>query len=123
MNELVLLSEGRAVCINIARTDLCGGCWATDIPTATTFIQAMKMVLDRTMPPRRERSVIIDLPALQTASDAVQSMALITEAVGMGDISPSEGEALSRIIDTYVKAIEAHDYERRLNILENSVSK
>lgn len=29
------LSEGRAVCTNIARTDLCGGCRVTGIPTAT----------------------------------------------------------------------------------------
>jgi len=35
MSELVSLSEGGAVCINIARTDLCGGCRVTDIPTAT----------------------------------------------------------------------------------------
>src|SRR5579863_5078957 len=28
-------SKGRAVCGNAARTDLCGGCRATSIPTAT----------------------------------------------------------------------------------------
>ena len=33
--ELVSLSEGGAVCTNIARTDLCGGCRVTGIPTAT----------------------------------------------------------------------------------------
>jgi hypothetical protein len=37
MSEQVLLSEGGAVCTNIARTDLCGGCRVTDIPTATTY--------------------------------------------------------------------------------------
>ena len=35
VSELVSLSEGGAVCTNIARTDLCGGCRVTDIPTAT----------------------------------------------------------------------------------------
>ena len=34
-NDLVSLSKGRAVCTNIARTDLCGGCGVTFIPTAT----------------------------------------------------------------------------------------
>jgi hypothetical protein len=28
-------AEIRAVCGNSARTDLCGGCWVTGIPTAT----------------------------------------------------------------------------------------
>jgi len=36
----VSLSEGGAVCTNIARTDLCGGCWVTSIPTATPSLRA-----------------------------------------------------------------------------------
>ncbi len=78
----------------------------------------MKMVLDRTLPSRRDRPIILDLPKLKTPSDIVDSMALITEAVGTGNISPSEGEALSKIIETYVKAIQVYDHEERLNALE-----
>ena len=81
-------------------------------------MQAIKMVLDRILPARRDRVVMLDVPALKTSADAVQSMALITEAVISGDISPSEGEALSKIIDIYVKAIEVHDHEKRLTLLE-----
>ena len=32
---LTLVSKGGAVCGNSARTDLCGGCRATSVPTAT----------------------------------------------------------------------------------------
>jgi hypothetical protein len=36
MSDLVLTSEGGAVCGNTARTDLCGGCRVTCIPIATS---------------------------------------------------------------------------------------
>jgi hypothetical protein len=81
-------------------------------------IQAIKMVLDRVFPFRRDYPVTIELPKIQNSSDVLQAIGLITTAVGNGKISPSEGEALSRIIDVHVKVIEAHDYEKRLSKLE-----
>lgn len=81
-------------------------------------MQAIKMVLDRILPARRDRVVMLNVPTLKTSADAVLSMALITDAVMRGDVSPSEGEALSKIIDIYVKTIEAHDHEKRLTLLE-----
>jgi hypothetical protein len=47
-------------------------------------IQAIKMVLDRILPPRRDCPVVLDLPALHASSDAVRSMALIVDAVVLG---------------------------------------
>ncbi len=81
-------------------------------------MQAIKMVLDRIMPARKDRPIEIKLPELQNSSDALRAIAAIAESVGCGYISPSEGEALSRIVDAYVKAMEAHDYESRLIMLE-----
>lgn len=81
-------------------------------------IQAIKMVLDRILPSRRDCPIVIDLPVLQTTKDALHAMSLISKSVAVGDISPSEGEALSRIIDGYVKAVETHDFENRLSTLE-----
>jgi predicted ATPase len=82
-------------------------------------MQAIKMVLDRVMPARKDRSIAIDIPSLKNSADILQAMSSITDSVGSGNISPTEGEALSRIIDVYVKALEIHDYENRLQILEN----
>ncbi len=81
------------------------------------------MVLERALPSRRDYPITIELPKLQDPSDALQAIASITEAVGSGSISPSDGEALSRIIDVYVKALEAHDYEKRLHTLEQKATR
>lgn len=82
-------------------------------------LQAIKMILDRVLPPKKEHPITISLPKLQNSSDALQAMTSITEAVGNGDISPCEGEALAKIIDINVRAIEVHDFENRLNKLED----
>ncbi len=44
-------------------------------------------------PPRRERSVRFQLPALHSAADAAGAMASLAAAVGVGEITP--GEAVS----------------------------
>ncbi len=35
-----------------------------------------------------------------------------------GEIAPSEGEAVARILDIHSKAIELHDFEKTLNELK-----
>ena len=81
-------------------------------------MQAIKLVLDRMLPPKRDRAIDIGLPKLQTADDAVNAMSLIIDAVGSGNITPSEGEAMSRVVDAFVRAVQAHDIEKRVSLLE-----
>ena len=42
----------------------------------------------------------------------------IIQAIANGEIAPSEGEALARILDIHGKAIELHDFEKTLNELK-----
>jgi hypothetical protein len=55
-------------------------------------MQAIKLVLDRVLPPKRDHAIDVKLPKLQTADDAINAMSLIIDAVGSGNITPSEGE-------------------------------
>ena len=45
-------------------------------------------------------------------------MSAITRAVSEGEITPSEAEALSKTIDVFVRALEAHDLAQRISALE-----
>jgi len=69
-------------------------------------------------PARRERSVRFSLPALRTAADAIGAMAAMTAAVATGEITPGEAAELSKLIEAYVKAIEAGEFDQRLQVLE-----
>jgi len=41
-----------------------------------------------------------------------------SDKIGQGEISPSEGETLSKIIDTHSRALEIYDFEKRLKAIE-----
>jgi hypothetical protein len=81
-------------------------------------IPALRMCLDRILPPRRERSVRLKLPDLASACDASTAMAAITAAVASGELTPAEAGELSKLVDSYVRTIEATEIERRLRALE-----
>ena len=69
-------------------------------------------------PPRRERLARCPLPALHSAADAPGAMASIAAAVATGAITPSEAAELSRLVETYIKAIETSEFDRRLQGIE-----
>lgn len=69
-------------------------------------------------PPRRERSVRFQLPALRSAADAASAMAALTAAVAAGDVTPGEAAELSKLVEAYVKALEASEFDQRLRVIE-----
>jgi hypothetical protein len=69
-------------------------------------------------PVQRATPVRFALPVLSCAADATTAMASITVAVASGEISPSEAAELSKLVEAYVKALEASEFEQRLRVLE-----
>jgi len=69
-------------------------------------------------PPRRERSVRFQLPALHSAADAAGAMASIAAAVAVGEITPGEAAELSRLVEAYMRAIEVSEFDKRLQAVE-----
>jgi hypothetical protein len=81
---------------------------------------ALRMCLDRIGPPRRERAVPIKLPTVRDAADLAGTMTAIMAAAGEGVISPDEGGRLARLVEIFLRAVETRDFERRLQLLENT---
>jgi hypothetical protein len=81
-------------------------------------IVAMRLCLERILPPRRERPVRFKLPELQSPPDAAAAMAALAAAVADGDLTPSEAAELSKLVAAYVKALEASDFDQRLRAIE-----
>lgn len=81
-------------------------------------LHAARMVLDRLVPPARERPVSIELPDTSTAEGIAQAQLVILEAVGKGNLAPSEAATLSGIVDARRKALETQEFEVRLAALE-----
>jgi Family of unknown function (DUF5681) len=78
----------------------------------------IRLCMDRLCPPRKDRHVNFELPKLNRAADAVQASAAIVEAVACGDLTPSEAGELAKMVDAYTRALQAADFEERLEKLE-----
>jgi hypothetical protein len=83
---------------------------------------ALRLCLDRIVPPRRERLVEFVLPPLEKAEDAAAAMAAIIAAVAGGELSLGEAESVAKLVELFVRSLEAGELERRLRALEETAS-
>jgi hypothetical protein len=74
---------------------------------------ALRLCLDRLVAPRRGRAVELALPVLDSASDVAAAMAAIAAAATNGAITPDEALALSQTVETFIRALDAREAERR----------
>jgi hypothetical protein len=77
-------------------------------------VSAGHALLDRLVPPRKDRPAAFALPALHTATDAAKA----TATVASGPLTPREATELARLVEAFTKALEAADFETRLAALE-----
>ena len=83
-------------------------------------IAALRLCMDRLAPPRKDRLVIFELPPVACAADAVKASAALVAAVADGDLTPAEAGELGKLIEAYVRALEATDLAARLENLERA---
>ena len=79
---------------------------------------ALRLCLERILPPCRERTVKFALPPIETAADIAPAMKGVTSALAAGLITPGEAATIAAVVDTFVRAIETSDFERRLQQVE-----
>jgi hypothetical protein len=86
---------------------------AGNVPMLTFF-------LNRILP--RERVIIIDLPNMESADDAVEALGAITSAVCEGKITPGEAAQLAALVNSYSRAIDMADLVKRMDALETRIN-
>ena len=79
---------------------------------------ALRLCLDRVIPRRGRKVRLDDVPPVSGTADLGPTMAAITTAATGGAITPGEAAELARVVEIYVRAVEASDFERRLRQLE-----
>jgi hypothetical protein len=79
---------------------------------------ALKLCIGRIIAPRRHRPTGFALPPLRCAADLAPALAAIAAAAADGAISTGEAWELSQVVDTFIRAIEAGEFETRLQLLE-----
>ena len=66
------------------------------------------------------REVELALPPIRSAADILGAIKVVSGAVGRGAITPGEGVAISQMIESFLRAIDASDFENRLRQLEEA---
>jgi Family of unknown function (DUF5681) len=81
-------------------------------------LEALKFCVSRILPPRKDRTVALKFPKIENANDILRALECLLHAVGEGEVSPTEAQALGAIIESCRKGIELSDIETRLKALE-----
>jgi hypothetical protein len=82
---------------------------------------ALRLCIDRILPPRRERPLRFALPKLRTVADAGAAMASILAAVASGSTCLAEASELAKLVDAFVRAAEATEKFEREHEFDNLV--
>ena len=79
---------------------------------------AVRLCMDRLAPARKGEPVAFELPPLDKPADSVAAAAEIVAGVAAGELTPSEGADLAKVVDVYVRAIATNAFDERLTKLE-----
>src|SRR5262245_43093022 len=80
---------------------------------------ALRLCLERLLPPRRDRPIAFDLPII-SVSDALNASSAVLTACAAGTLSPGEAAEVMGLISTHVRRLEMTDIEARLTALEKA---
>jgi hypothetical protein len=81
---------------------------------------ALRLVLERVVPPRKDSPVAFTLPPVTSAADAAAAMASIINAVANGELTPGEASTVAALVEQYRRTLETADIEARISALENA---
>jgi hypothetical protein len=81
---------------------------------------ALRLCVERLLPPKRDRPVAFDLPTIQNAADALSASSAILAAVARGTLSSSEATDIMSLVSTHVRILEATEIEARLIAVEKT---
>jgi hypothetical protein len=79
---------------------------------------ALRLCLERLIPPVRERRISLDVPKLESATDIAQAVGTVLDSVACGEITPGEGQTIATLLEVHRKAIETAELEQRIARLE-----
>lgn len=79
---------------------------------------ALRLCLDRLIPRCKDRPIDFEMPRCESYEEICDAVAKIFEAIGSGQITPSEGEKLVNILTFQFQVAVGADLEARLEIIE-----
>ena len=84
---------------------------------------AIRLVLDRIAPPRKTRSIEIDLPPIADAAGVSQAQEEVLKALCTGELDVDQAQALNGLLEARRQFLETAELEARLTELESQMGR
>ena len=81
-------------------------------------VSALRLALDRLMPPLKDRLVEVNLESIATVADLLQAIGVVIGDVAKGKLTPSEGSTLVGMLSSMRAAFETCEMAQRLDAIE-----
>ena len=81
-------------------------------------LAALRLCMDRLLPPRKDRPVSLDLPRIDGARDIPIAISALLAAVAAGELAPSDAGEVTKLLDAYARAVEINELAERVDNLE-----
>lgn len=81
---------------------------------------AARLILERLVPPAKERPISIELPTTCDAQSVADAQALVIAAMASGGLLPGEASTIMSMLESRRKGIETVELEARIKSLEEN---
>jgi hypothetical protein len=81
-------------------------------------VGALRMALERLMPPLKDRLVTLPLEQIETVADLLKAIGVVIADVARGKLTPTEGSTLVGMLSAMRSAFETCEMETRLRAIE-----
>jgi Family of unknown function (DUF5681) len=79
---------------------------------------AIRLCMDRLLPARKDRPIVLELPKLETTADIVKASVALVSAAAAGQITPSEAGELSKLVEGHSNILKADELQKRIEAVE-----
>jgi len=83
---------------------------------------ALKLCLERLLPPRKDLPVELALPNIEGPQDLIKALSAVLAAVSGGELTPGEALPLGQLLEAMRRSIEVNNLDERLEQLEARLS-
>jgi hypothetical protein len=81
-------------------------------------VGALRMAIERIMPPLKDRLVTLPLEQIETVADLLKAIGVVIADVARGKLTPTEGSTLVAMLSAMRSVFETSEMETRLRAIE-----
>jgi polyhydroxyalkanoate synthesis regulator phasin len=82
---------------------------------------ALKLIIDRVVPPLKSHLLTFDLPEIATAQDVVAGYSAVVQALSRGELTAEEANMVANLLEAARRAIDTADITERLARIEHKL--